>query len=118
MDASQAGEGKLDVTVTCQGVEVRADISPIGRGRYEVTFVPREVATHFVDVQFNDTQVDGKQTPLFLRARVFSSRFDRCRRVYKSVIFFMLDFHFVQIVLFCTTLNINFFDLILFVLNI
>lgn len=59
MDASQAGEGKLDVTISCNGAEVRSEIKPIGRAKYEVTFIPREVAPHFIDVQFNDTQVDG-----------------------------------------------------------
>lgn len=73
MDASTAGEGKLDVNVSCQGVEVRADITPIGRGRYEVTFIPREVATHFIDVQFNDTQVDGTKSVNLSQSRSLSN---------------------------------------------
>ena len=60
VDASQAGEGKLDVTISCQGSEVVAEIHSLGRGRYEVSFVPRQVSPHFIDVQFNDTQVDGE----------------------------------------------------------
>ena len=61
MDASQAGEGKLDISVTSGGAIVHAEITQIGRGKYEVSFVPRDVNPHFVDVQFNDTQVDGKE---------------------------------------------------------
>ncbi|OQV23311.1 Filamin-B [Hypsibius exemplaris] len=59
VDASQAGEGKLDVNVSCRGAEVPAEITSLGRGKYEVVFIPREVSPHFIDVQFNDTQVEG-----------------------------------------------------------
>ncbi|GAU89920.1 hypothetical protein RvY_02412-2 [Ramazzottius varieornatus] len=60
VDASQAGEGKLDISVTSGGAIVHAEITQISRGgKYEVSFIPRDVNPHFVDIQFNDTQVDG-----------------------------------------------------------
>jgi hypothetical protein len=67
VDASAAGEGKLDVNVTCHGIEVPADIASLGRGKYQVTFIPREVAPHFIDVQFNETQVEG-MLPFFIKS--------------------------------------------------
>jgi hypothetical protein len=40
-------------------VEVPAEIIPLGRGKYEVSFIPREAVLHLIHVSFNDTQIEG-----------------------------------------------------------
>jgi filamin len=54
VDASQAGEGTLELVVTTGKSSVRAEVAARSRGLYEVTFVPQEAIPHFVNITFND----------------------------------------------------------------
>ena len=54
VDASQAGEGTLELVVTTGKSSVRAEVAARSRGQYEVTFVPQEAIMHFVNITFND----------------------------------------------------------------
>lgn len=59
MDASQAGEGTLELVVTTTKSSVKADVRARSRGLYDVTFVPQEMVPHFVNITFNDEDVPG-----------------------------------------------------------
>lgn len=54
VDASQAGEGTLELVVTTGKSSVRAEVAARSRGLYEVTFVPQEAIPHFINITFND----------------------------------------------------------------
>lgn len=59
MDASQAGEGTLELVVTTTKSSVKADVRARSRGLYDVTFIPQEAVPHFVNITFNDEDVPG-----------------------------------------------------------
>lgn len=59
VDASQAGEGTLELVVTTTKSSVKADVRARSRGLYDVTFVPQESVPHFVNITFNDEDVPG-----------------------------------------------------------
>lgn len=61
VDASQAGEGTLELVVTTTKSSVKADVRARSRGLYDVTFIPQEAVPHFVNITFNDEDVPGKQ---------------------------------------------------------
>ena len=54
VDASQAGEGTLELVVTTGKFSVRAEVAARRGGMYEVTFVPQEAIPHLVNITFND----------------------------------------------------------------
>jgi len=45
VDASQAGEGTLELVVTTAKTSVRAEVQARSRGLYDVTFVPQVPVT-------------------------------------------------------------------------
>ena len=57
VDASQAGEGTLELVVTTAKTSVRAEVQARSRGLYDVTFVPQELSPHFVNITFNDQEI-------------------------------------------------------------
>ncbi|GAB6018892.1 hypothetical protein CHUAL_000550 [Chamberlinius hualienensis] len=59
VDASQAGEGTLELVITNQKSSVRAEVSAKSRGLYDVTFSPTEPIAHFVNISFNDEDIPG-----------------------------------------------------------
>jgi filamin len=59
VDASQAGEGTLELVVTTGKQSLRAEVTARSRGLYDVTFVPQETTVHFVNITFNDIDVPG-----------------------------------------------------------
>ena len=59
VDASQAGEGTLELVVTTKKTSVRAEVLMRSRGLYDVTFIPSEKVTHFLNIQFNEEDVPG-----------------------------------------------------------
>lgn len=60
VDASQAGEGTLELVVTTAKASVRAEVAARSRGLYDVTFTPHEAIPHFVNITFNEEEVIGK----------------------------------------------------------
>ena len=59
VDASQAGEGTLELVVTTAKASVRAEVAAKSRGLYDVTFTPHEAIPHFVNITFNEEDVIG-----------------------------------------------------------
>ncbi|XP_022709435.1 filamin-A-like isoform X1 [Varroa jacobsoni] len=59
VDASQAGEGTLELVVSTKRGSVRAEVSMQARGVYDVTFTPSDAAEHYVNVTFNDLEIPG-----------------------------------------------------------
>ncbi|KAG7158756.1 Filamin-A-like 5 [Homarus americanus] len=59
VDASQAGEGTLELVVTTAKASVRAEVAARSRGLYDVTFTPHEPIPHFVNITFNEEDVLG-----------------------------------------------------------
>ncbi|GFQ94830.1 filamin-A [Trichonephila clavata] len=59
VDASQAGEGTLELVVTTRKSSVRAEVSMKSRGLYDVTFVPQDKISHYVNITFNEEYVPG-----------------------------------------------------------
>ena len=59
VDASQAGEGTLELVVTTAKASVRAEVAAKSRGLYDVTFTPHEAIPHFVNITFNEEDVVG-----------------------------------------------------------
>ena len=79
VDASEAGEGNLEIHVQSaeDGASVPTQVRPMGRPRqqqqqeeaaaeavFEVDFTPRERSDHIVRVTFNDEDVPGNTTHL------------------------------------------------------
>ena len=59
VDASQAGEGNLEITIGAKGRNVPTQVRPQGGARFAVSFVPLEPVDHTVTVTFNKEPVPG-----------------------------------------------------------
>ncbi|CAG9538606.1 unnamed protein product [Cercopithifilaria johnstoni] len=57
VDASQAGVGNLEVAVNDGRIPSMAQ--SLGQHRYDISFVPRELADHTISVRFNNEPVPG-----------------------------------------------------------
>lgn len=60
VDASEAGEGTLELVVSTDKTTVKAEVVACSRGLYDVTFVPHEPVPHFVNISFNEEDVPGQ----------------------------------------------------------
>lgn len=58
MDASQAGEGQLEISIN-EG-EVPNHVTVVGGGRCLVNFTPEQNKPHLIDIKFNGETVPGK----------------------------------------------------------
>ncbi len=59
MDASNAGEGQLEIAVN--DGEVPNQVQVLGNGKCLISFMPELVMPHVVDIKFNNENVVGKQ---------------------------------------------------------
>lgn len=59
VDAMEAGEGTLELVISTQQSTVKAEVVACSRGLYDVTFVPHQLAPHFVNITFNEEDVPG-----------------------------------------------------------
>ncbi|KPM09408.1 filamin-A-like protein 2 [Sarcoptes scabiei] len=59
VDASQAGEGTLELIISTKTDSVKAEVLMESRGLYSVTFLPQECSTHYLNMSFNDEDVPG-----------------------------------------------------------
>lgn len=59
VDATEAGEGTLELVISTQGTTVKAEVNAMSRGLYDVTFIPHLLQPHFVNITFNDQDVPG-----------------------------------------------------------
>ncbi|XP_044751932.1 filamin-C isoform X2 [Coccinella septempunctata] len=59
VDASEAGEGNLEITISARGLNIPTQVHPQGNARFAVSFVPGEACDHVVNVAFNKRPVVG-----------------------------------------------------------
>ncbi|XP_014219845.1 filamin-A isoform X2 [Copidosoma floridanum] len=59
VDASQAGEGNLEITISARGQNIPTQVTPQGNARFSVGFVPFEACEHLVNIAFNKRTVPG-----------------------------------------------------------
>jgi filamin len=57
VDASQAGEGQLEISINNGRVPNKVDV--LGGGKCLVTFTPQSAQSHWIDVKFNGEEVPG-----------------------------------------------------------
>jgi len=59
VDAGQAGEGNLEITISARGRNIPTKVHPQGSARFAVSFVPLEATDHIITVTFNKESVPG-----------------------------------------------------------
>nr|CAD7206896.1 unnamed protein product [Timema douglasi] len=59
VDASQAGEGNLEITISARGHNIPTQVHPQGNARFTVSFVPIEPSDHVISINFNKESVPG-----------------------------------------------------------
>lgn len=64
VDASQAGEGNLEIVVSSQGQHIPTEVHPLGNATFSVSFLPEEPFDHIINVSFNKEPVKGESQPL------------------------------------------------------
>ena len=63
----------MELVVTTTKSSVKADVRARSRGLYDVTFVPQEAVSHFVNITFNDEDVPGKRLLLLFLLSLINS---------------------------------------------
>lgn len=58
VDASQAGEGQLEIAVN--DGEVPNQVQVLGNGKCTVSFKPESCIPHVVDIKFNRQNINGR----------------------------------------------------------
>jgi filamin len=59
VDAGDAGEGNLEITISAKGHNIPTHVNPKGNAKFAVSFVPAEVCDHIINVSFNKMPVPG-----------------------------------------------------------
>ncbi len=59
VDASRAGEGNLEITISARGRNIPTQVHPQGSARFAVSFVPLEAVDHLINITFNKDSVPG-----------------------------------------------------------
>jgi filamin len=59
VDASQAGEGSLEIGISCNGHYIPNQVKPLGNSKFEVHFLPQEPLVHYANINFNSEPVKG-----------------------------------------------------------
>lgn len=72
VDAVEAGEGTLELVISTQQSTVKAEVVACSRGLYDVTFVPHQLAPHFVNITFNEEDVPGT-VPIYIQSAPLSN---------------------------------------------
>ncbi|CAF0909290.1 unnamed protein product [Brachionus calyciflorus] len=65
VDASQAGEGSLEIGISCNGQYIPNQVKPIGNSKFEVHFLPQEAVIHYANISFNSIPV--KNSPFAIK---------------------------------------------------
>lgn len=60
VDASQAGEGNLEITISARGTNIPTQVHSHGNAKFSVSFVPIEPLDHVISIQFNKEHVPGE----------------------------------------------------------
>lgn len=74
VDASSAGEGTLELVVTTRKSSLRAEVVMRSRGLYDVTFVPQEKVSHYINITFNEEDVPGSPFKVEVKDLIYSSK--------------------------------------------
>ncbi|KAG7199467.1 hypothetical protein KM043_014093 [Ampulex compressa] len=59
VDASQSGEGNLEITISARGQNIPTQVTPQGNARFSVSFIPFEACEHVINIAFNKRTVPG-----------------------------------------------------------
>jgi filamin len=59
VDAGDAGEGNLEITISAKGHNIPTQVHPQGNAKFAVSFVPAEPCEHIINVSFNKMPVPG-----------------------------------------------------------
>ncbi|GAB0098238.1 filamin-C isoform X1 [Sergentomyia squamirostris] len=59
VDAGEAGEGNLEITISAKGHNIPTQVHPQGNARFAVSFIPAEACEHIINVSFNKMPVPG-----------------------------------------------------------
>jgi filamin len=65
VDASEAGEGSIEIGITCNGQLIPNQVKPVGYSNFDVQFVPNLAVTHMATVKFNGQPIVG--SPFHIR---------------------------------------------------
>lgn len=57
IDASQAGEGSLEIGIKCNGQFIPNQVKTLGNSKFQVHFVPQEARIHYAYINFNGEQI-------------------------------------------------------------
>ena len=60
VDASQAGEGNMQISIGCGGKNIQNKVRSLGQGKYEVLFTPLEGKTHHAEILYNNQPIAGQ----------------------------------------------------------
>lgn len=60
VDASQAGEGNLEITISARGANIPTQVHPQGNAKFIVSFLPVEPTDHIITIHFNKQPVPGE----------------------------------------------------------
>ena len=72
VDASQAGEGSLEIGINCNGHFIPNQVKPLGNSKFEVHFLPQEATIHYANINFNSEPVKGSPFPIRIHNSVHS----------------------------------------------
>ena len=59
VDASNSGEGNLEIAVNAKGENIVTQVHPMGGAKFGVSFIPNENVEHIVSITFNGQAVIG-----------------------------------------------------------
>ena len=59
VDASKAGEGNLEITISARGRNIPTQVHPQGSAKFVVSFVPLEGIDHIINITFNKELCPG-----------------------------------------------------------
>lgn len=68
-----AGEGTLELVVTTKKSSVRAEVLMRTRGLYDVTFIPQEKISHYINITFNEEDVPGSPFKLEIKDKTIKN---------------------------------------------
>ena len=60
VNTTEAGQGDLDVEISCNGKPIRPEVKRLDSFRYRFQFVPTESRDHIAKISFNYNEVPGK----------------------------------------------------------
>lgn len=64
VDAGLAGEGSLEIGISCNDHYIPNQVKPLGNSKFEVHFLPQEPLIHYANISFNSLPVKGSPFPI------------------------------------------------------